>query len=245
MASSFQAALADAARTHGECTVCLEPRSLTLAVLCDVAERRVCRHFLCMACATQLQTRLCPICRARFHAPIQLPSPHQDAARLFRLIDASGDARVSRDELTDYCAAFTGVSADVLNAAVGPRWAQWDTDADGLLDPDEFQARVLPVLAELHDHERDCAAIPSLFEAPDAWFAHWDEDKSGELDLGELLRALSKTFVALEPLELVGILEALWPLFDADGSATIDSNEFTAGGGLLEMLQANLGGMAR
>ena len=34
--------------------------------------------------------------------------------------------------------------------------------------------------------------------------------------------------------------EALWPMFDPDGSATIDRDEFSVGGGLLDMLQANL-----
>lgn len=241
MVVSFQDALADAARTHGECTVCLEPRSLTLAVLCDAAEHRVCRHFLCMACATQLQTRLCPICRARFHAPVQLPSPHEAPARLFQLIDSSGDARVSTEELLDYCAAFTGASAEALRAAIGARWAHWDTDADGSLDPSEFRAHVVPVLMELHEGERESAAIPSLFEEPERWFEHWDADGTGALDLGELLRALGKTFGALQPLELAEILEALWPLFDPDGSATIDRDEFRAGGGLLDMLHANLG----
>jgi len=171
---------------------------------------------------------------------VQLPSPRDDPRLIFRLIDTSGDGHISREELADYCAAFAGVSVDAALAALGRRWAHFDENGDGTLCPLEFQLAVVPVLAELHARESESAQIPSLADEPDNWFTYWDDDNSGLLEIGELLRALCKTFTSLSTAELTGILEAIWPLLDHDGSNALDIDEFRAEDGLLDMLRANL-----
>lgn len=242
---SVNAFVGDAAATHGECIVCLEPRSLRLAVLCDARGQRACRHFLCVDCGNSLERMLCPICRAAFVRVVQLPSPHRDPRQLFRLLDVSGDGRISKQELGEYCAAFVGVDIGTIGEEIDKRWASWDADADGTIDYLEFVSGVCPMLEEVYEREHRRARvaatqIPSIWEEPDRWFAHFDEDKTGSLDPGELLRALSKTFGGLSTVELTGVLEAVWPLVDIDGSGSIDLEEFAAPNGLRDLLRANL-----
>ncbi|KAJ1623575.1 hypothetical protein T492DRAFT_1053777 [Pavlovales sp. CCMP2436] len=203
----FLAELANAARNHWECTVCLERKSLSLADMCDDRESRVCRHFLCYGCASSLLAKTCPICRAPFERAVHLPSPREDVRLIFRLIDSSGDGHISREELADYCSAFASVSVDAALTALARPWARFDENGDGTLSPLEFQLAVLPILAELYARESESAQIPSLSDEPDLWFSYWDDDNSGLLEIGELLRALCKTFTSLSVDELTCILK--------------------------------------
>ncbi|KAG8465457.1 hypothetical protein KFE25_002764 [Diacronema lutheri] len=249
MVLRLEAFLGDAAATHGECIVCFEPRSLTLAVLCDDRDQRACRHFLCVDCGNALARKVCPICRAPFERVVQLPSPHRDPRQLFRLIDVSGDGQISKQELAEYCAAFVGVDMGVVSEDIDARWEAWDVDRDGTIDYLEFVSSVCPMLESVYEREhrraRDAAArVPSIWDEPDAWFRHWDADGSGVLDPGELLRALVKTFGGLSAVELSGVLEAIWPLVDASGRGAIDLADFKSPNGLCSLLQANLPGGA-
>ena len=71
-------------------------------------------------------------------------------------------------------------------------WDQWDRDGDGTIDQQEMIAMArymrdrMPRGAE--------AAVPSIQNDREAWFTHFDEDESGELEKGEVVRALIKTF---------------------------------------------------
>ena len=76
-------------------------------------------------------------------------------------------------------------------------------------------------------------SAPQLEEAEAskrAWFAYWDEDSSGALDRGELVRALVKTFMLGKGVQqirnMTETLTTLWALFDDDGSGTIEIDEF-------------------
>jgi hypothetical protein len=51
---------------------------------------------------------------------------------------------------------------------------------------------------------------------PARWFHHWDQDGDSTLDVGEVLRALSKTFTRCSTSELHSVLSALWPIIDPD-----------------------------
>ena len=66
---------------------------------------------------------------------------------------------------------------------------------------------------------------------------YWDEDENGSLDKEEVTRALLKTLGLTSDQERVqqmrAAVEAIWPIFDTDGSQSIDRDEFLkAGDGL-------------
>jgi len=64
------------------------------------------------------------------------------------------------------------------------------------------------------------------------------------LEKDELVRALIKTFrMSYGPLlarEIDGALEAVWPLFDSDGSGSIEMDEFVVRDGLCDTILASL-----
>jgi hypothetical protein len=155
--SGFAAFLGHEASSHGECIICLEPKSLTLAVLCDDEEQRVCRHYLCIGCANQLLRHVCPCCRAEYVRAVQLPSPHRNPRQLFNLIDVSGDGKLSKAELAEYCAAFVGVDTSTIAVDIDERWSVWDEDSDGLISYFEFVSGVCPMLEMLYAREKRAA----------------------------------------------------------------------------------------
>ena len=80
-----------------------------------------------------------------------------------------------------------------------------------------------------------------------AWFQHFDEDRSGTLEKGEVCRALIKT-LSLSPKmmdSMIECIEAIWPVFDTDCSGSIEQHEFLlANTGLADTIIAQLGLMA-
>ena len=71
----------------------------------------------------------------------------------------------------------------------------------------------------------------------------WDEDGSGELEFEEVVRAFAKSF----NIDVAGIsqlresLQAVWCVFDTDGSGAIDRQEFMApNGGLADTVLATI-----
>ena len=73
-----------------------------------------------------------------------------------------------------------------------------------------------------------------------------DEDDSGELDKEEVVRALLKTLALTGDPTRVQMMrstvEAIWPVFDDDGSGTIDRQEFLkANDGLADTIIATMG----
>jgi hypothetical protein len=73
-------------------------------------------------------------------------------------------------------------------------------------------------------------------------FEYFDEDASGTLEKGEVIRALIKTFRLSSDLrkveEMRSVVEAVWGMFDPDGSDSIDSGEFLARDGLADTIVA-------
>jgi len=108
---------------------------------------------------------------------------------------------------------------------------------------------------------RAAGRVPDMASKPRLWFAYWDDEDggNGELSKAEVLRAIVKTF-RLESsiisssssssssrerdtqraLGVAAALDAVWPLFDHDGSGEIDVGEFTATDGLCDTLLATL-----
>lgn len=77
-------------------------------------------------------------------------------------------------------------------------------------------------------------------------YQYWDEDNSGALDKEEVVRALLKTFRMTSDQQRVQMMrntiDAVWPIFDDDGSGTIEREEFLKpNDGLADTIVATLG----
>jgi len=110
--------------------------------------------------------------------------------------------------------------------------------------------------------------IPDMARDKLGWYNYWDEDNSGSLEKEEVVRALAKTLGlphaarALDSHEpsrnLLGIpvglstsparvqqmrstVDAIWAVFDADGSQSIERDEFLRPGeGLADTIVATM-----
>ena len=73
-------------------------------------------------------------------------------------------------------------------------------------------------------------------------FEYFDEDRSGTLEKGEVIRALIKTFDLSSDLrkveEMRSVVDAVWSMFDPDASNSIDAAEFIARDGLADTIVA-------
>jgi len=61
------------------------------------------------------------------------------------------------------------------------------------------------------------------------WFNHFDFDKSGELEKGELTTALLQTFMGSHQMtreKITGIVDGVWDAIDTDGSGSVHFDEF-------------------
>ena len=74
--------------------------------------------------------------------------------------------------------------------------------------------------------------------------ADWDEDNSGCLEQDEVVRALMKTLrITADPgrvQEMRSTVAAIWPIFDPDGSNSIDRREFLMADGLADTILATM-----
>jgi Ca2+-binding EF-hand superfamily protein len=64
----------------------------------------------------------------------------------------------------------------------------------------------------------------------DGWYRYWDEDNDGTLQQEEVVRALLKTLKLTTNQDRVRqmreTIAAIWPIFDTDGSGSVDQEEF-------------------
>lgn len=87
------------------------------------------------------------------------------------------------------------------------------------------------------------AAPPDIRASKEAWFAHYDKDRSGTLDRQEIANALIETFRAHDPSRQMTIrqaVDACWSMFDLDLNGTISSYEFSRADGLADTIIANV-----
>ena len=87
--------------------------------------------------------------------------------------------------------------------------------------------------------------IPSIKANKAVWFEYWDEDHSQSLEKDELVRALVHTFRLGRDLEKLTTLRdmidnAIWPMFDADNSGSIEMEEFTNADGVGDTIIATM-----
>jgi Ca2+-binding EF-hand superfamily protein len=123
-------------------------------------------------------------------------------------------------------------------------WSQWDHNFDGEISQDEFTAQHsrLASYMTLHYPRNQKPPPPSIEADALGWFTYWDENGSGNLCRVELVRALVKTLRLGKnnTSSVAETVDAIWPIFDTDGSGAICGVEFAARDGLAETLIATL-----
>lgn len=190
-----------------------------------------------------LLQRLCPICRSNFHDTRIIPDPRSNQIEWFRAIDTDCSESLSRQEVVDGLKAVVALDWKRIEVDTEKLWSLWDTDGSGSISLSEFQHGGL-LLYLLENYPRSVVSDnpPDLRRSSRLWFEYFDEDGSGELDKGEVVRAIIKT-LRLQPMDASAIretLDCIWQLFDTDNSGCISKDEFTAREGLADTILATL-----
>lgn len=239
------------AEEYAECAVCFEPLCEAPCGVLQRNGRRVCRHLIHQHCAEAMQCAgrfQCPECRAPFEAVSPLPKLGTDNIQAwFRYVDVDGDGRLSKMEVLQVLKAQYRLDWRSLDQHIDRLWATWDQDGSGNLAFDELTApnglvhyvTGSQVACAFAPMETSTQQVPPLCNSA-AWFKFWDDDNNGSLDIQEVQRALLKTFQLGKNVQSVAVmqetLEVVWPIFDPDGSGSIDFEEYTMPGGLGEAL---------
>jgi len=239
---------------HAECPICFEPlHQAPVGVFLDSEDRRISRHFFNVAAAQEWLrsgTGMCPMTRAPIASVLAVPSIIDDPDGWFGAVDIDGDGRLSVLEVVECLKAQLPVDNSALDAAASDTnhwmWQQWDSDGSGFIERDELlqpQGLAAYVRTAFAQHEQ--RGPPDIKADKDAWYEFWDEDRSGSLDKEEVVRALLKTLrMTHEPLQVQmmrGTIEAVWCIFDEDGSGCIERDEFLRpGDGLADTIIATV-----
>jgi len=149
------------------------------------------------------------------------------------VVDFDNDGSLSQVELLEVLKATVDIDVARLERDMPRIFPLFDPNNDGKIEYGEMMGPqgLFYHVRRLYRKNRSMQKfIPDIKSNKEAWFRYWDEDGSGTLDREEVLRSLVKTFnlsANFEQLQaLRGVLDALWPLFDTDGSGDIDMAEF-------------------
>jgi len=210
--------------------------------------KRVCRHLMHQKCACAMQRtgmRTCPECRGQYDQLVPLPRLTTSNTReWFAAVDADGNGRLDRHEVLTVLKAQYRLDWRKLDLHMDQLWSRWDRAGMGLSYEDMFAADGLVAyiaggtVAHQFQIKRVPRGAPPPLSNTQAWFRYWDEDNNGSLDMGEVQRALMKTFKLGEDGSMHRVhtmretLDAVWPIFDHDGNGSIEFQEFVAPNGL-------------
>lgn len=257
-------AAANNGEEFGECPCCFEnmigdaarhPPSVMLGM--DGRRARQgsggrCEHIICHSCLRNLQTKTCPICRAKFDVARKLPSMWTKPQEWFRLVDVDNSGTLTKGEVAKALMVMIPVNQVLLERHIAANWHKWDTDASGAVDRQEFtqlaqdvkrvlykktrSGRIANRLTAEHalPHSAAERPMPDIVSQPRGWFEYWDVDSSGSLDREECVRAIMLTFDLAGKLhdrrQCVETVRSVFELFDSDGSDCIDYEEFESCG---------------
>ena len=145
---------------------------------------------------------------------------HERLTRIFDCIDADKSGEISPAELIDH---LLGLGQE--HESVSGLFKALDTDGNGSISREEFIAGYDKVTALQRLQPGAPAGEAEAEAAAAATFAAVDADKSGKLDLEELLRALAAAGDDADRAEV----EALFKRLDVNGDGTITMDEWQAG----------------
>jgi len=245
------------AEMKAECPICFEALcAASVGVFVGTDNKRTSQHFFNLAAAREWLasgTGMCPLTRKRIASVLEVPDIRVDPEGWFKAVDMDGDQRLSRLEIVECLKAQLPVDAAALDAAAADpenwMWQAWDLDGSGYVERNELlhpQGLVAYVRSAFERAAVQNEAIPDIMSDKNAWYQYWDEDNSGALDKEEVVRALLKTFRMTSDQQRVQMMrntiDAVWPIFDDDGSGTIEREEFLKpNDGLADTIVATLG----
>eukprot|EP00964_Phaeocystis_antarctica_P007164 scaffold3878_cov60-Phaeocystis_antarctica.AAC.2 len=157
---------------------------------------------------------------------------HDRVNRMFDCIDADKSGEIDSTELMMH---LLGLGQE--HESVSELFKALDTDGDGKISREEFIAGSDKLAAFQRLQPGAAAGEPEAEAAAAATFAAVDADKSGKLDLEELLSALAAAGDVADRAEV----EALFKRLDVNGDGAITMEEWRAGhsgGGLRALLDA-------
>jgi len=244
------------AEMKAECPICFEPLcAAKVGVFKGPDGKRVSQHFFNLEAAREWLASgsgQCPMTRKRITSVLEVPDMRDDPEGWFSAVDINGDGKLSRLEVIECLKAQLDVDSASLDAAAADpdhwMWAQWDTDGSGFIERHELLSPqgLASYVRQAFERRSAEGAIPDIASNKEAWYRYWDADNSGALDREEVVRALLKTFRMTSEQERVTMMrntiDAIWPIFDDDGSGSIERNEFLRPNeGLADTIIATLG----
>eukprot|EP00439_Symbiodinium_sp_Y106_P084908 s357_g26.t5 len=256
--SASQCAMSAAARLpvaerHAECPLSFVPLYKgPVAVFLDAAGKRVGLQFYSLDAANAFLKRhstgaRCPVTNLPVATAQEVPSITKDPKAWFRLCDADGDRKLSRDEVVSALKAQLPLDNRAIDRfrTDDAAWRLWDADQSGFIEYIEIMDDDKGILKFVRDSFAKVASeapIPDLRRDRDGWYRYWDEDESGELEFEEVVRAFAKTFqIDVEGIsQLRESLSAVWTVFDTDNSGAVDRREFLARDGLADTVLATM-----
>jgi len=250
-----------AAQKFAECPICFEPlHAAPVGFFLDSSGRRVSTHYFNLAAAQQWLASgngACPLTRKRIAQVKAVPDVRTDPDGWFSAVDVDHNNQLSRSEAMEALKAQFALDIAALDQAVADpnhwMWQQWDIDRSGTLERHELLAKPSGLVASLPQlfappAQAQPGAVPDI-SSRDAWFGFWDSpaaggDGNGTLDKAEVTRALVKTLrLSSDPSsvqQMRDTLDAIWGVFDTDGSGTTERREFLQADGLADTIVATL-----
>jgi len=250
---SMASAASSLAEQHAECPLSFKPLyEGQVAIFVDSKGKRVGTQFYRLDAAEEFiasagPSATCPQTGQSVAKAKPVPSILEDPKGWFNACDADGNRKLSRDEVV----AALKAQLPLNNRAIerfrsdDSAWRNWDRDGSGFIEYVEIMDEDQGILKFIRDsfaRITDNRPVPDLRRDREAWFRHWDEDNSGELEFEEVVRALKKSF-AVSTAGVAALresLRAIWCIFDPDGSGSVDKQEFIARDGLADTVLATM-----
>jgi len=241
---------------YAECPICFEPlHAAPTGVFVNAQGKRVSNHFFRLDAAREWLASgngMCPITRKPISSVATVPAVQTDPDGWFAICDINGDGKLSRKEALECLKAQYAVDVGLLDQAVADEshwmWQQWDSDRSGFLERHELLAKPNGLVASIQQlfPATPRGVIPDLHADKAGWYDFFDADRSGSLEQEEVVRALIKTLGLSQNQakvrEMRETVQMIWPIFDHDGSGSIERGEYLKpNDGLADTILATLG----
>jgi Ca2+-binding EF-hand superfamily protein len=228
-----------------ECSICYEPLNAYPTVnLCNNDGTHSCIHVYHERCIEMLRVKLCPYCRTEFVSTAVVPKLEYDTKEWFDYLDEDKDGALLYEEIIDGLKAQMLLNWRSVEVEMDKHWSRWDKDGNGSISYEEFIDPDSGLLSFMKSNYpvKPREDPPNLATNKVGWFEYWDEDNTNTLEKEEVLRALIKTFHLYDynTSHVRDMVEAIWPIFDVDGSGSIDKEEFVSTDNLADTIIAQL-----